>query len=65
MSKNKILSIAISLLVIPQITFAVWWNPISWFSFNKTKQTKEISMLWQEGRFMNVLPVSKYSWRRN
>ncbi|HCC06176.1 TPA: hypothetical protein DEP94_02375 [Candidatus Nomurabacteria bacterium] len=42
MSKNKILSIAISLLVIPQITFAVWWNPISWFSFNKTKQTKEI-----------------------
>jgi len=43
MPKNKILVLAVSLLVIPQITFAIWWNPISWFSFNKTKQTKEIS----------------------
>lgn len=38
MLKNKILVLAISLLIIPQITFAVWWNPISWFSSNKTKQ---------------------------
>lgn len=29
---NRIILIAFLALAIPQITFAAWWNPISWFS---------------------------------
>lgn len=29
---KKILSLALLALIIPQITFAAWWNPLSWFS---------------------------------
>src|SRR3989339_377973 len=42
--KNKIfLSIAIfaiSLLIIPQMTFASWWKPNTWKIFNKKSEVK-------------------------
>ena len=34
---TKILSIIIiTFFVIPQVTFAAWWNPVSWFAGNQT-----------------------------
>lgn len=44
MSKNKfITSILISVIIIPQITFASWWNPFTWnvFSFFKKDKVTE------------------------
>ena len=39
---KKILLISIiTILIIPQITFASWWNPFSWKIFNKSSEVKK------------------------
>lgn len=38
-----LMALLITIVLIPQITFASWWNPISWFS--KDEQTTDISTL--------------------
>jgi len=41
--KNFLLLLIISILIIPQITFAFWWNPFSWriFDFLRKQETKQ------------------------
>ncbi|MDO8594109.1 MAG: hypothetical protein Q7R93_01155 [bacterium] len=56
MKKQFFYSLAIALLLVPQITFAVWWKPSTWKVFNKpptakvqeTKQPTEIEKLRSE-----------------
>ena len=39
--KNRIIiTFAIVIFLVPQITFAAWWNPFTWKVFNKVPQTK-------------------------
>lgn len=42
--KNKtflfLVIFAVSLLIVPQITFAAWWNPVSWKIFNRKTEIK-------------------------
>ena len=40
-SKNFYLLIVLTILVIPKITFASWWNPASWRVWNIFKASKE------------------------
>lgn len=43
---KKIIILAITLIIIPQIVFAAWWNPLSWFSnwsFSNNKESKLIT----------------------
>src|SRR3989344_3653016 len=49
MKKLTITIIALS-LVIPQVTFAAWWNPISWFRNNQnTENIKQSDLVPYEG----------------
>ena len=38
--KKYIIIAVLSLVIIPQITLASWWNPTTWRVFSKTPQTK-------------------------
>lgn len=40
MKKRLFHSLAIALLLVPQVTFAVWWNPFTWKVFNKAPTAK-------------------------
>lgn len=46
--KQIFLVLVVGLIIIPQITFAAWWNPFTWKIFNKTPQTSEIEKLRSE-----------------
>lgn len=41
MFKNKVLALFVLLLLVPQVTFASWWNPLTWFKPVKVKQNVE------------------------
>jgi len=38
--KKYLIAIILSLVIIPQITLASWWNPITWKVFSRPAQTK-------------------------
>jgi|SRR3989344_5494861 len=43
--ENRFRSLILLVLIIPQVTYAAWWNPLSWFnnwSFRKTDTTTQI-----------------------
>ena len=43
--KNRVITILIiTLLLVPQITFAAWWNPLSWFSRKNTAQVQVVEI---------------------
>ena len=39
---RKVLLIALTALIIPQIAFAAWWNPFSWKVFQKSETKTQI-----------------------
>ena len=39
--KKTILILIFGLIIVPQITFAAWWNPFTWNMFNKPIRTTE------------------------
>ena len=48
MNKKVFLGVMVAILIIPQITFAAWWNPLSWFnnwSFSKSTQDAQVQVL--------------------
>lgn len=42
MLKNKVLIVVVLGFLIPQVTFASWWNPTTWFKSGRVKQTTEV-----------------------
>jgi micrococcal nuclease len=39
---RKVILITILILIIPQVALAVWWNPFTWFTSNKSTEVKEV-----------------------
>lgn len=44
-SQRVFLLAIVSILIIPQVTFASWWNPFSWSWFNKPVKTEIIQVV--------------------
>ena len=42
---KKYLPIIFTVLIIPSVTFAAWWNPISWFGSNDVKDQQPIQQI--------------------
>ncbi len=61
--KNKILVLILVILIaIPQVTFAAWWNPVSWFEriisfFNQPKIEQSISSQEEEDKNISTTTI--------
>ena len=61
-SKKVISLVVVSLLVIPQMAFAVWWDPFSWFSGHQLDQTSSVASLTTPLPVQEAGELTTFSW---
>lgn len=52
--KKYLIGLTLSLFIIPSITFASWWNPLSWFNSKKTYTSKDAEKKLLENRITEL-----------